>query len=54
MNKKLISQVMILWLVALSAGVFVGQLRHDNVWPFICAYWLMVTLKNFVDLLMSK
>ena len=40
---------MILALAAVSGLVFIGQVLKVNVWALICAYWLILTIKNIGD-----
>ena len=32
-----------------AAIVAAGLLRKKNMWQWICAYWVILTLKNFVE-----
>lgn len=42
--------MMILILLMLSAITAAGLIKRRNMWPFIVAYWLVLTIKNFLDL----
>lgn len=44
-----LTKIIILVLALLSAAVAVGLLEGWNVWPIICAYWCVLTVKNAVD-----
>ena len=46
----MISQILIFLLMADAAFVAYGLIRKRNMWKFICLYWILLTLKNFVDL----
>ena len=48
---KLISQILVLCLMADAAWVAQGLLRKQNMWRWICLYWLILTAKNAVDFL---
>lgn len=45
----MLAQILILMLMFDAAIVFVGQVLHWNVWALVCAYWLILTIKNGVD-----
>lgn len=45
------SQFLIFLLGIDAAIVFTGLLRQQNMWAFIVAYWLILTIKNFADLI---
>lgn len=47
----MISQILIFLLMADAAFVAYGLIRKRNMWKFICLYWILLTLKNFVDLI---
>ena len=47
----MIAQILIFLLMADAAWVAYGLLRKQNRWPWICLYWIILTLKNLVDLL---
>ena len=44
-----IKKYLIYLLLIDAALVFVLQLAQINAWIFICLYWLILTLKNAVD-----
>lgn len=48
------SQFFIFLLSIDAAVVFAGLLNHKNMWAFIVAYWLILTLKNFSDLMSGR
>ena len=41
------------WIVFLllidAAYVFYGLLNKRNMWKFICLYWMLLTMKNYID-----
>lgn len=43
------SAICVFMLMVLSGVVFIGQVRHANVWLYICAYWFVVLVKNLLD-----
>lgn len=47
----MIAQILIFLLMADAAFVAYGLIRKRNMWKFICLYWILLTLKNFVDLI---
>lgn len=47
----MISQLLIILLMADAAWVAYGLLRQQNRWKWICLYWILLTLKNLMDLL---
>ena len=47
----MISQLLIILLMADAAWVAYGLLRKKNRWTWICLYWILLTLKNLMDLL---
>ena len=49
--KQMIAQILIFLLMADAAWVAYGLLRKQNRWPWICLYWITLTLENLVDLL---
>ena len=46
----MISQTLIILLMADAAWVAYGIYRKKNRWPWICIYWVILTIKNLVDL----
>ena len=46
---NMISQFLILLLMLDAAWVALGQFHSWNMWPWVCAYWVILTLKNLVD-----
>ena len=38
-------------LLIISLIVFIGLLRKRNMWGWIVCYWLVLTVKNLLDLL---
>ena len=52
MKKKMykrISKNLILVLMVIALSVFIGQLLLLNCWLNICLYWLILTIKNYID-----
>ena len=49
-----IAQVLIFLLMFVSAHVAAGLLEHKDMWPWICVYWILLTVKNAVDYLRTK
>lgn len=47
----MISQLLIILLMADATWVAYGLLRQQNRWKWICLYWILLTLKNLMDLL---
>ena len=45
------SQLLIFLLGIDAAIVFAGLLHQKNMWAFILAYWFILTIKNFTDLI---
>ena len=40
----------LIWLLAIDAlVVFVLQVNRINPWLIICLYWLILTIKNLID-----
>lgn len=50
----MLAQILILMLMFDAWIVFVGQVLHWNVWVLVCAYWLILTIKNGVDYVNNK
>ena len=48
---KMISQILVLMLMADAAFVAQGLLRKKNMWKWICLYWIILTAKNAADFL---
>lgn len=46
---KLMSRRLVLVLMVIAGIVFIGQCLHGNVWLLVCAYWGVLTLKNYCD-----
>lgn len=44
-----VSQILVLFLMADAAWVFIGLIRKKNRWAWICLYWLVLTFKNMAD-----
>lgn len=47
----MISQMLVFLLMAEAALVAYGLSRRRNMWPWIVAYWVILTAKNLADLL---
>ena len=41
-------------LLMISSIVFVGIASEVNMWPLICCYWAVLTIKNALDALERK
>lgn len=46
-------QILIALLMLISWGVFAGLLQKKDMWAWICLYWLILTVKNAVDLMVT-
>lgn len=47
----MITQILIILLFADAAWVAYGLLRKRVMWPWIAAYWVILTVKNLVDVI---
>ena len=47
--KQMISQILIIFLMLDAAWVAYGLARKRNMWHWIVAYWIILTLKNLAD-----
>lgn len=47
----MVSQILIILLMADAAWVAWGLIRKRAMWRWICLYWIIMTLKNLSDLL---
>ena len=47
----MVSQILIILLMADAAWVAWGLIRQRVMWRWICLYWIILTLKNLSDLL---
>lgn len=45
------TQFLITLLLIDSAWVAYGLIKKRNMWKWICLYWVLLTLKNLVDLM---
>ena len=45
----MISQFCILGLIMIAAVVAVGLMKRHNMWKWIIAYWVLLTVKNIID-----
>ena len=45
----MLTQILIFLLMVDAGYVAYGQVTRGNVWPFICAYWIILTVKNALD-----
>ena len=45
----MIAQLLIFLLMADAAFVAYGLIRKRNMWHWIVAYWIILTLKNLAD-----
>lgn len=48
---KKVSFWCVIALMAIALVVFIGLLNQDNMWLYIVAYWLVLTIKNLADYL---
>lgn len=46
---RITSAALVAGLAAISAAVLVGLAAGRNMWPWIVAYWAVLTVKNVVD-----
>lgn len=42
-------QLLIFALFAVALVVAAGLLARKNMWKWICLYWVILTVKNFLD-----
>lgn len=47
----MVAQILIILLMLDAAWVANGLAHKKNMWAFIVAYWIILTLKNAADLL---
>lgn len=47
----MISQFLVLLLMLDAAWVAYGLMRKKNRWLWICIYWILLTMKNYADLM---
>lgn len=47
----MIAQLFVLLLCVDALIVAIGQGKKRNVWPLIFAYWILLTAKNFCDIM---
>ena len=45
------SQIMVFLLMADALIVVIGLFRKRNMWKWIITYWVLLTIKNFIDFL---
>lgn len=45
-----VSQIFVFALFLDAAWVAYGLIKKRNMWKWICLYWVLLTLKNLVDL----
>lgn len=48
---KKVSFWCVIVLMSIAWVVFIGLLNQDNMWLYIVAYWLVLTIKNLADYL---
>lgn len=48
-GNRIVSQALILLLLAIALRVLLGLLVGQNMWGWIAAYWAALTAKNAVD-----
>lgn len=51
---KLLSQALIFALIIIAAVVAITIAAGKSAWGIIIAYWVMLTIKNIIDLIMSR
>lgn len=47
----MVSQIMVILLMADAAWVAYGLIRKKIMWKWICLYWIILTVKNLCDLM---
>lgn len=45
----MMSQILIILLMVDAAWVAYGLIHKKNRWSYICAYWVILTLKNLCE-----
>ena len=50
-GSRIVSQALVLLLLAIALRVLVGLLAGESMWGWIAAYWFVLTCKNVVDFL---
>lgn len=50
----MMSQFFIILLMLDAAVVFVLQILRINPYLLVCGYWLILTVKNFIDLVQKR
>lgn len=45
----MIDQIFIAMLAVIAAVVAVGLAAHGNMWAWILAYWITLTIKNIIN-----
>jgi hypothetical protein len=48
-GNAMVKKILILALCIIAAIVFLMQMLHLNAWWMICLYWLVLTIKNAMD-----
>ena len=48
-GSRIVSQALVLLLLAIALRVLVGLLAGESMWGWIAAYWAVLTVKNAVD-----
>ena len=54
MSAKKISAILIIVLAVIAAVVATGLIAGYAMWPWIIAYWIVLTMKNVVDYVGTK
>ena len=54
MTAKRLSALLVLALAAIALTVCAGLAAGRNMWPWIVAYWAVLTAKNIVDWIGAK
>lgn len=47
----MVSQILIILLMIDAAWVAYGLIKQKVMWKWICLYWIILTAKNFADLM---
>ena len=47
--KRTITKIMIYLLTLISLTVAIGLMAQSNMWRWIVAYWVTLTIKNIID-----
>lgn len=53
MRIRILDAALVLALMVIAAVVLVGLYRRRNMWKWIVAYWVVLTVRNAVTLVMG-